>query len=318
MLKFGNSELANGLVLAPLAGFTDSSFRKLCKSFGAELVFSEMASDEGVRRRIKKTLDYILFDDEERPIGIQLFGSKIESMKEAAVIIEKELHPEVIDINLGCPVKKVTKTGAGAALLQDKKKMQKMVCSIVKAVNTPISTKIRLGWKSDDSLELSKMLEDCGISFITIHSRRAIDDYSKKADWTVFEKIKNNTSIPIIANGDIWKPEDAVFLISEIGVDAVMVGRGALGRPWVFKKLKDYMNNGKLENNMSRKDRIDILLKHIEMMRQRMGEEKTARRIKGQIGYYLKGMGETRRAKQQILTANRLSSIVDLLEGMKK
>ena len=317
MLRIGNIELQYGLVLAPLAGFSDSSFRRLCKSFGAELVFSEMVSAEGVRRGMKRTLDYLFFTEEERPIGIQLFGAKEESMKQAAGIVEEDFHPEVIDINLGCPVKKVIKTGAGAALLKDMKKMEKIVKAVVKAVKIPVSAKIRLGWSQDDSLEISKMLQDCGVNFITVHSRRAIDDYSQKSDWMIFEKLKAAITIPIVANGDIMKPEDTVFLISHVGVDAVMIGRAALGKPWLFEMIKEYINNGSSNKEVTRSDRMDILLSHIEMLKQRIGEEKTVRRIKGQIGYYLKDIENTKRIKQEILKTRKLNDMVVYIQRIK-
>lgn len=316
MLKIGKIELRNGLILAPLSGISDSSFRRVCKSFGAEFVFSEMVSAEGLKRRVRRSIEYLNFKDEERPIGIQIFGSDPQSMKEAARIVERDFCPDVIDINLGCPVKKVTKTGAGAALLKDVKKLKETVNGIVSSVNIPVSAKIRLGWDCDNSIEVSKILEECGISFLTVHSRRAMDGCGRKADWSVFSRIKKNVSIPIVANGDIVSPEDAAYLLKEIGVDAVMVGRGAIGNPWIFEAMKNFIEKGRLKKEPTSTERIKVLLKQIKMMKETIGEEKTVRRIKKQIVYYLKHIPQTKHQKQKILTTKKLNEMITLIRNL--
>lgn len=317
MIRIGNTELRYGLALAPLSGITDSSFRRICKSFGAELVFSEMVSSEGIKRRMRKSLEYLYFTDTERPIGIQIFGSKSGSMAEAARIIDEDFHPDVIDINLGCPVKKVIKTGAGAALLKDLRRLEKLVNGVVKSVSIPVSAKIRLGWHNDNSLEVSKLLEGCGITFLTVHSRKAIDGYGIKADWSVYEKIKRNISIPLIANGDIVKPEDAAYLLNEIGVDGVMIGRGALGKPWVFETMKDFIENGRLRKEPTIDEKMKLLLEQIELMEDRIGEARTVKRIKKQIQYYLRGIQNVKMIKQEILATKRLKGMVTLLHSLE-
>ena len=318
MLRFANTRLRLGLTLAPMAGITDSPFRRMCKSYGAELVFSEMVSTEGIKRRNKKTLDYLFFTEEERPIAIQIFGSKIDSMKEAAEIIGEKFCPDLIDINLGCPVKKIARTGAGAALLKDLKKLHSLVGNLVQSVGTPVSAKIRLGWDKDDSIEISKILEDSGITLLTVHARKAVDGYNVKADWNVFETLKKNLSIPVIANGDITEPEDVKFLIENIGIDGVMIGRGAIGRPWIFKMVNDYMVSNKVQEEPSWKERIGLLLKHIELMRKQYGDEITLRRIKRQIVFYLKKHPFAKQVRNIAVRIEKLSELIMFLQVLKK
>ena len=316
MLRIGNTEFRHGLILAPLAGVTDTYFRRICKSFGAELVCSEMVSSEGVKRRMARSMEYLNFCDEERPISIQIFGSSPESMKEAAKIIETDFHPDVIDINLGCPVKKVIKTGAGAALLKDTKKMEDVVNSVVSSVNTPVSAKIRVGWDKDNSLEISKVLEGCGICFLTVHARRACDNYSVKADWSVYKDIMNNISIPIVANGDITRPEDVMYLRDDMGVDAVMIGRGALGRPWIFKMIKDLIENGRLREEPFMNEKIEVFLKQIELMKENIGKERTVGRLKKHVVYYLKGFTTSKDIIHEILISKKLEEIISLISNI--
>ena len=316
MLKFGNSELPYGLIQAPLAGISDSSFRRVCKSFGAELVFSAMVSSEGIWRQMKKSLAYLNFVDEERPIGIQIFGSNPESMRKAASVIERDFHPDVIDINAGCPVRKVVKTGAGAALLKDLRLLERIIDGVVSSVNIPVSVKIRIGWDKDESVEISKILEGSGIQFLTVHARRAKDDYIKKADWSIFERIKSNVSIPLVANGDITSPQDAAYLLNEVGVDGVMIGRGAIGNPWIFDMMKEFIEEGKLKNKPTLCERIYVLLKQIEMMKRTIGEDKTVKRVKKQIVYWLKEFPGVKTKRSEILASKSLSDMISLIQEL--
>jgi len=316
LLKIGNNILHNGLVLAPLAGITDSSFRRLCKSYGAELVFTEMVSSEGIRRRMRKTLRYLHFTEVERPLGIQIFGSSPESMKEAACIVEEDFHPDILDINLGCSVKKVIKTGAGAALLKDTAALEKVVNGVVSAVDIPVSAKIRLGWKHNNALELSKILENCGVSLLTIHARTAKDGFSKKADWSLFEKIKKNIGIPLIANGDIETGMDASYLLNEIGVDGVMIGRGALGRPWIFEIIKGFLEKHVRIKEPAPKERLDVLLRQIALMNENIGEQKTVSRIKKQLYYYIKGIPKSKEILVNLFTTKSLDGMLSLIHGL--
>jgi tRNA-dihydrouridine synthase B len=316
MIRFGNREIKFGLLLAPLAGISDSSFRRICKSYGAELTFSEMVSAEGICRMSERSLRYLRFNNEERPIGIQIFGSNPESMKEAAVTVERDCQPDLIDINAGCPVRKVTRTGSGAALLKDLSLLGEIVRNVVSCVHIPISSKIRLGWNKSNYVEVVKLLQDCGVAFITVHARRAIDDFSKKADWSVFEKIKSNVSIPVVANGDISDVESASFLLNEIGVDGIMIGREAVVRPWIFNKIKDYLKHGKKKRESAFDKRLKLLLRQINMMKEHVGNEKAAKKIKKQIGYCIKGFPGAKQVRNKILAENKLENMVSLIREL--
>jgi tRNA-dihydrouridine synthase B len=290
VLKIGKYTIRHGLVLAPLAGISDSVFRTICRSYGAELVFSEMVSAEGIRRKMRRTLSYLEFTDRERPIALQLFGSNGERLSEAAQVVEQEYGPDLIDINLGCPVRKVTKTGAGAALLRDKKKLAATVASVVAAVRTPVSAKMRLGWKEDHSVEIARILSDSGIRILTVHARIAQNGFGTSADWDVFEAIRNKVPIPVIANGDIRSPEDAAYLIREVGMCGVMIGRAAIGRPWIFSHMREYLTTGNTRVVPGPREQLQFLLNHMELMEEQWGRERAIGRMKKQIPYYLKGI----------------------------
>jgi tRNA-dihydrouridine synthase B len=318
MLKCRDVELSNGLILAPLAGITDSSFRRLCKSFGVELVFTEMVSSEGIRRGVQRTLRYLEFSEEERPIGIQIFGADPEGMGEAARIVEERYRPDLIDVNMGCPVKKVTKTGAGASLLKDIKKLKRVIESVISSVSCPVSAKIRLGWDRDCSVEIAEILEGCGISFITVHARKAVDSYGRKADWSVYEKLKERIAVPIVANGDITTPQDADFLLNTVGVEGVMIGRGILGKPWRFALIRDYLEKGECGGEPSVEVRIQVLLHHLSLMVETIGEERSAKRIKKQIYYYFKGNPDSKEVVRDILRTGSYREIVSLIEEYRR
>ncbi len=310
MLKIAQHTIAHGLVLAPLAGISDAVFRSLCKSCGAEFVFSEMVSAEGVRRRMKRTLSYLEFGEEERPIALQIFGYDVESLCGAARVLERDYHPDVIDINLGCPVRKVTKTGAGAAMLKDSKRLSQTISSICRVVKTPVSAKMRIGWDCNQACELARMLEESGVCFLTVHARNAKEGYDTKAHWDVFASLCKNISIPIIANGDIRTPEDAGFLLNEIGVSAVMIGRGAIGRPWIFRHMQEYLTGGTYPAPPSFRKRLHFLITQMDLMEKRWGASRVTGRIKKQIPYYLKGMRAARQHVHALLS-------MDSFDGMR-
>jgi tRNA-dihydrouridine synthase B len=316
MLKIGQYVATHGLVLAPLAGISDSSFRRLCSSCGAELVFSEMVSAEGIKRKMKRSIAYLRFLDEERPIGLQIFGSNEESLVSAARIIDQEFGPDVIDINLGCPVRKVIKTGAGAALLKDEKRLARIVSLICSAVRTPVSAKIRLGWDSDRSVEIARILEGSGISFLTIHARIAREGYDTRAHWDIFDSILNKISIPVIANGDIRSPEDTAHLLKDLGVHAVMIGRGALGKPWIFSRMQQYLATGDYADDPAPGEQLGFLLKQLGMMEEIWGARRSARRIKKQIPYYFRGVPEGKRYVRELLVLEDFDEIRDKIRMM--
>ena len=233
------------LFLAPMEDVTDIGFRMLCKRYGAAMVYTEFVSADAIIRSIKSTLDKMTINDAERPVGIQIYGRDVESMVEAAKIVE-QVKPDLIDLNFGCPVKKVASKGAGSGMLRNIPLLLDITRNVVKAVSTPVTVKTRLGWDNDSLIitDLAEQLQDCGIQALTIHGRTRAQMYTGEADWTLIGKVKSNPRIhiPIIGNGDITTPEEAKRAFDDYGVDAVMVGRATFGRPWVFKEMRDFID----------------------------------------------------------------------------
>ena len=274
-MKIGNTDLGDRpLLLAPMEDVTDIGFRKLCKRYGAAMMYTEFVAADAIIRAIPSTLKKMVIDDTERPVGIQIYGKSVESMVEAAKIVE-QFKPDVIDLNFGCPVKKVAGKGAGSGLLKNIPLMLDITREVVKAVNTPVTAKTRLGWDNDSLIitTLAEQLQDCGISALTIHGRTRAQMYTGEADWTLIGEVKRNPRIhiPIIGNGDITTPQQAKQAFERFGVDAVMVGRATFGQPWVFKDMKDYLI-GKDEQQLSIDEKIDILEKQLKINVERIDE----------------------------------------------
>lgn len=261
-------------MLAPMEDVTDIGFRKLCKRYGAAMMYTEFVAADAIIRAIPSTLKKMVIDDTERPVGIQIYGKSVESMVEAAKIVE-QFKPDVIDLNFGCPVKKVAGKGAGSGLLKNIPLMLDITREVVKAVNTPVTAKTRLGWDNDSLIitTLAEQLQDCGISALTIHGRTRAQMYTGEADWTLIGEVKRNPRIhiPIIGNGDITTPQQAKQAFERFGVDAVMVGRATFGQPWVFKDMKDYLI-GKDEQQLSIDEKIDILEEQLKINVERIDE----------------------------------------------
>lgn len=262
------------MLLAPMEDVTDIGFRKLCKRYGAAMMYTEFVAADAIIRAIPSTLKKMVIDDTERPVGIQIYGKSVESMVEAAKIVE-QFKPDVIDLNFGCPVKKVAGKGAGSGLLKNIPLMLDITREVVKAVNTPVTAKTRLGWDNDSLIitTLAEQLQDCGISALTIHGRTRAQMYTGEADWTLIGEVKRNPRIhiPIIGNGDITTPQQAKQAFERFGVDAVMVGRATFGQPWVFKDMKDYLI-GKDEQQLSIDEKIDILEEQLKINVERIDE----------------------------------------------
>lgn len=262
------------MLLAPMEDVTDIGFRKLCKRYGAAMMYTEFVAADAIIRAIPSTLRKMVIDDTERPVGIQIYGKSVESMVEAAKIVE-QFKPDVIDLNFGCPVKKVAGKGAGSGLLKNIPLMLDITREVVKAVNTPVTAKTRLGWDNDSLIitTLAEQLQDCGISALTIHGRTRAQMYTGEADWTLIGEVKRNPRIhiPIIGNGDITTPQQAKQAFERFGVDAVMVGRATFGQPWVFKDMKDYLI-GKDEQQLSIDEKIDILEEQLKINVERIDE----------------------------------------------
>ena len=262
------------MLLAPMEDVTDIGFRKLCKRYGAAMMYTEFVAADAIIRAIPSTLKKMVIDDTERPVGIQIYGKSVESMVEAVKIVE-QFKPDVIDLNFGCPVKKVAGKGAGSGLLKNIPLMLDITREVVKAVNTPVTAKTRLGWDNDSLIitTLAEQLQDCGISALTIHGRTRAQMYTGEADWTLIGEVKRNPRIhiPIIGNGDITTPQQAKQAFERFGVDAVMVGRATFGQPWVFKDMKDYLI-GKDEQQLSIDEKIDILEEQLKINVERIDE----------------------------------------------
>lgn len=274
-MKIGNTDLGDRpLLLAPMEDVTDIGFRKLCKRYGAAMMYTEFVAADAIIRAIPSTLKKMVIDDTERPVGIQIYGKSVESMVEAVKIVE-QFKPDVIDLNFGCPVKKVAGKGAGSGLLKNIPLMLDITREVVKAVNTPVTAKTRLGWDNDSLIitTLAEQLQDCGISALTIHGRTRAQMYTGEADWTLIGEVKRNPRIhiPIIGNGDITTPQQAKQAFERFGVDAVMVGRATFGQPWVFKDMKDYLI-GKDEQQLSIDEKIDILEEQLKINVERIDE----------------------------------------------
>ena len=292
-MKIGNIEFGNKpLFLAPMEDVTDIGFRMLCKRYGAAMVYTEFVSAEALVRSIKSTVNKLTISDEERPVGIQIYGRTTEDMVEAAKIVE-QAKPDVIDINFGCPVKKVAGKGAGAGMLRNIPLLLDITRNVVKAVNVPVTVKTRLGWDSDNLVitELAEQLQDCGIQALTIHGRTRSQMYTGEADWRLIGEVKNNPRIhiPIIGNGDITTPEEAQLAFERYGVDAVMVGRATFGRPWIFKEMRDYLDNTGAAP-LTVDEKIDILEEQLRINIDRIDEYRgilhTSRHLAGSPIFY--------------------------------
>ncbi|MBO4397902.1 MAG: tRNA dihydrouridine synthase DusB [Bacteroidaceae bacterium] len=268
-MKISNIDLGKRpVLLAPMEDVTDQAFRLLCKEFGASMVYSEFVSSDALIRNVNRSIQKITVCDEERPVAVQIYGRDVESMVEAARIIESEAHPDILDINFGCPVKKVAGKGAGAGMLKNIPLMLEITQAVVKAVKLPVTVKTRLGWDHENKIitTLAEQLQDCGIQALTIHGRTRSQMYTGDADWTLIRDVKNNPriTIPIIGNGDVTTPERAKECFDLYGVDAVMVGRATFGRPWIFKEIRSYLDTGKHAEGLTNKWKLDVLREQIK------------------------------------------------------
>ena len=346
------------LFLAPMEDVTDIGFRRLCKRFGASMVYTEFVSAEALVRSVKSTVSKLTIDDAERPVGIQIYGRDVPQMVEAAKIVEAEAHPDVIDINFGCPVKKVAGKGAGAGMLQNIPLLLDITREVVKAVSTPVTVKTRLGWNSQQLIitTLAVQLQDCGIQALTIHGRTRSQMYTGDADWTLIGEVKNNPRIhiPIIGNGDITSPEEALNAFNRYGVDAVMIGRATFGRPWIFKEINDYFEEGgvrseegelrkgetsttqhpspitHLTSPLTLDNKIDILLEqlHINMehIRKERGEDDPRNELRAILhtrrhlaaSPIFKGIPDFRQTRIAMLRAETISDLTAILEQCRE
>ena len=293
MFKIGNVEIENKVVLAPMAGVCNSAFRRIIKEMGVGLLYAEMVSDKALVYNNEKTKDMLYMTESERPISQQIFGSDKKSFVEAAKIIEKSMHPDIIDINMGCPVPKVAvKSQAGSALLKDPDKIYDIVKAVKEVVNVPVTVKIRSGWdkNSINAVLVAKTCEKAGASAIAVHPRTRSQGYSGKADWNIIKEVKDAVNIPVIGNGDILSAKDAKQMIDETGCDAVMIGRGTLGNPYLIKQVVRYLEDGVLLKDQSPKERMETCLKHFNYLLEVKPEKVAILEMRTHAAWYLKGL----------------------------
>lgn len=321
-MKIGNIEFNKYPVfLAPMEDVTDLGFRLLCKRFGTDMVYTEFVSSDALIRRVNKTMNKLALDNNERPVAIQIYGREVDAMVEAAKIAE-EASPDIIDINFGCPVKKVAGKGAGSGLLKTPEKMIEITNQVAKAVKLPVTVKTRLGWDEQSKIivELAEKIQDAGAKALTIHGRTRAQMYTGNANWTLIAEVKNNQrmKIPIIGNGDVITPQDCKRRFDETGVDAVMIGRGSIGCPWIFEEVKYFMNNNEMIRRKSFEEYTDILKELLKFNVEKNGELggiiHTRRHLAATPLY--KGIPDFKKTRIEMLRANKMDELIEIMDSI--
>ena len=322
MVKIGDIELGDfPLLLAPMEDVSDPPFRALCKENGADVVYTEFISSEGLIRDAANSVIKLDIYEKERPVGIQIFGANLDSMLQAVDIVEKS-NPDIIDINYGCPVKKVVSKGAGAGILKDLCLMESLTKAIVERTNLPVTVKTRLGWDHDSIkiVEVAERLQDVGCKAIAIHGRTRAQMYKGDADWSYIEKVKNNPRmhIPVFANGDINTPERAMFVRDELGLDGAMIGRASIGNPWFFNKVKHYFETGLHKEPTSIKERAEVAKRHLEMSVAWKGERLGVYETRRHYSNYFKGIENFKPYRQKLVTTETSNEVYEILDSISE
>ncbi|MFB5679098.1 tRNA dihydrouridine synthase DusB [Paenibacillus terreus] len=317
MLKIGDIEMKNQVVLAPMAGVCNPAFRLIAKEFGAGLVCAEMVSDKAIVHGNKRTREMLFVDEREKPLSLQIFGGDRESLVEAAKVVDQETNADIIDINMGCPVPKVTKCDAGARWLLDPNKIYEMVSAVVDAVNKPVTVKMRIGWDSEHIyvVENAKAVERAGGKAVSVHGRTREQLYTGHADWSYIKQVKESVSIPVIGNGDVVTPEDARRMLDETGCDGVMIGRGALGNPWMLYRTIQYLETGELLSDPTAEEKIRVAILHMDRLVALKGEAVAVREMRKHLAWYLKGLKGSARVKDMVMEETKRDEMVRILEN---
>ena len=321
MFKVGNIKIKNKIVFAPMAGVSNISFRTIIKEMGAGLIYSEMISTMGIKYGSQKTIDLINFNETERPISIQIFGNDEDTFVEAAKYIEDNYHPDIIDINMGCPVPKIAlRSQAGSALLKNPDKIYEIVKKVVENTNTPISVKIRSGWdeNSINAVEVAKKIEQAGASLIAIHARTRSQGYTGKANWDIIKKVKENVNIPVIGNGDIKTIYDAKKMLDETKCDAIMIGRATIGNPWFIKECVEYIENNKIIDPPTNIEKIDMINHHYELLKKYTSEKQALLEIRMHALWYIKGLPNIKEYKNKITSCKTEKEFKNLLNEIRE
>lgn len=314
--QIGKHVMDNRVVLAPMAGICNSAFRLTVKEFGAGLVYAEMISDKGIVQKNEKTMNMLYIDGRENPLSLQIFGGDKDTLVEAAKYVDQNTTADIIDINMGCPVSKIIKCEAGAKLLLDPEKIYEMVAAVVDNVKKPVSVKMRTGWDLDHlyAVQNAQAVERAGGSAVAVHGRTRVQMYEGHADWDIIRQVKENVKIPVIGNGDVETPQDAKRMLDETGVDGVMIGRAALGDPWMIYRTVEYLESGKLKPEPTVREKMDVCLLHFERLMALKGEHVAVREMRKHASWYLKGIrgnGKARNLINQTESAQELRTFIN-------